>query len=256
MTVWRENFRVRASEMGPDARLRLPALFDLFQEAAGNNAAALGWGSDVLLARGQTWILSRLALRLLALPAWREDITVETWPAGVHRLWALREFRVAGADGKELARATSGWILLDVVKKRPLRQSPEVAEAAKTSPPRLIEDSFEPLLAPEDGAVRAAPFPVTRYDLDLNAHANNVTILRALLTALPCAAAPPLGFLADFRGEAFEGDVLAARVQETPDETRVLLFKESDGKEVARAVVAPGGSRPHSPATIPFRPSP
>ena len=49
MNVWRESFRVRASEMGPDARLRLPALFDLFQEAAGNNAAALGWGSDVRL---------------------------------------------------------------------------------------------------------------------------------------------------------------------------------------------------------------
>ncbi len=243
MNVWRENFRVRASEMGPDARLRLPALFDLFQEAAGNNATALGWGSDVLLARGQTWILSRLTLRLLALPAWREDITVETWPAGVHRLWALREFRVAAADGTELARATSGWILLDVAKKRPLRQSPEVTEAAKTSPPRLIEDSFEPLAAPEDGAgapgTVGTPFRVTRYDLDLNAHANNVTILRALLTALPNAAVPPLTFEADFRGEAFEGDLLAARVQETPDATRVLLFRESDGKEIARGVARP-----------------
>ncbi|MDL2718562.1 MAG: thioesterase [Acidobacteriota bacterium] len=242
MTVWRESFRVRASEMGPDARLRLPALFDLFQEAAGNNAAALGWGSDVLLARGQTWILSRLTLKLLALPAWREDITVETWPAGVHRLWALREFRVARADGTPLAQATSGWILLDVAKKRPLRQSPEVSEVAKTSPPRLIEDSFEPLAAPDEtGRAAAAPFRVTRYDLDLNAHANNVTILRALLTALPVAAAPPLTFEADFRGEAFEGDVLAARVQETPRETRMLLFKESDGKEVARAVIRPSG---------------
>jgi acyl-ACP thioesterase len=240
MNVWRESFRVRASEMGPDARLRLPALFDLFQEAAGNNAAALGWGSDVLLARGQTWILSRLTLRLLALPAWREDITVETWPAGVHRLWALREFRVARADGTELGRATTGWILLDVAKKRPLRQSPDVTEAAKTSPPRLIEDTFEPLSAPEEGAsAPGTPFTVTRYDLDLNAHANNVTILRALLTALPNAAAPPLTFEADFRGEAFEGDLLSARVQETPDATRVLLYRESDGKEVARGLARP-----------------
>ena len=244
MSVWREKFRVRASEMGPDARLRLPALFDLFQEAAGNNAAALGWGSDVLLARGQTWILSRLTLSLAALPAWREDITVETWLAGVHRLWALREFRVAGAGGTELARATSGWILLDVVKRRPLRQSPDIAEAAKASPPRLIDDSFEPLAAPDGAATRngagpAAPFRVTRYDLDLNGHANNVTILRALLTALSSPAAPPLTFQADFRGEAFEADLLSARVQETPDETRVLLFKESDGKEVARAVARP-----------------
>ncbi|HEX2758798.1 MAG TPA: acyl-ACP thioesterase domain-containing protein, partial [Thermoanaerobaculia bacterium] len=98
-STFRELFRIRASEMGPDARLRLPALFDLFQETAGNHATALGWGSDVLLARGQTWILSRLTLKLAALPAWRDEIAVETWPAGVHRLWALREFRVTARDG-------------------------------------------------------------------------------------------------------------------------------------------------------------
>jgi medium-chain acyl-[acyl-carrier-protein] hydrolase len=237
--TFRERFRIRASEMAPDARLRLPALFDLFQEAAGNHATALGWGSDVLLARGQTWILSRLTLQLAALPAWREEITVETWPAGVHRLWALREFRVAAADGTELARATSGWILLAVATKRPLRQAPEVAEMATASPPRLISDAFEPLPAPDEAAaVPGTPSRVTRYDLDLNEHANNVTILRALLTALPRAAAPPLTFEADFRGEAFEGDVLLARVQEVAGATRVLLSRERDGKEVARAVLA------------------
>ena len=112
-----------------------------------------------------------------------------------------------------------------------------MAEIAKTSPPRLIPDAFEPLPAPENG-VSGTPFRVTRYDLDLNGHANNVAILRALLTALPTAAAPPLTFEADFRGEAFEGDVLFARVQETPGATRVLLSRESDGKEVARAVIA------------------
>ena len=239
VSTFAERFRIRASEMGPDARLRLPALFDLFQEAAGNHATALGWGSDVLLLRGQTWILSRLTLKLTALPGWREEITVETWPAGVHRLWALREFRVAAADGTELARATSGWILLAVATKRPLRQAPEVAKIAKASPPRLISDAFEPLAGPDEAAaVPGTPSRVTRYDLDLNEHANNVTILRALLTALPRAAAPPLTFEADFRGEAFEGDVLLAHVQEVAGATRVLLSRETDGKEIARAVLA------------------
>ncbi|HEX2798075.1 MAG TPA: acyl-ACP thioesterase domain-containing protein, partial [Thermoanaerobaculia bacterium] len=170
-------------------------------------------------------------------PTWREEIAVETWPAGVHRLWALREFRVTARDGTELARATSAWILLAVATKRPLRQSPDVAEVAKSSPARLIDDPFEPLPAPESG-VPGTPFRVTRYDLDLNAHANNVAILRALLTAPPKAAAPPLTFEADFRGEAFEGDVLLSRVAETSGTTRVLLSRETDGKEVARAVIA------------------
>jgi len=238
-SIFCELFRIRASEMGPDARLRLPALFDLFQETAGNHATALGWGSDVLLARGQTWILSRLTLKLAILPAWRDEIAIETWPAGVHRLWALREFRVTAKNGAELARATSAWILLAVATKRPLRQAQDVAEIAKSSPARLIEDSFEPLPAPEAGtAIDGTPFRVTRYDLDLNDHANNVAILRALLTAPSKAAGPPLTFEADFRGEAFEGDVLLSRVAEGAGTTRVLISRESDGKEVARAVIA------------------
>lgn len=238
--VHRETFRIRASEMGPDARLRLPALFDLFQETAGNHAAALGWGSDVLLARGQTWILSRLTLKLAALPSWREEISVETWPSGIHRLWALREFRVWAADGKELARATSGWILLAVPTKRPLRQSPDVADIAKSAPARLIDDPFEPLPAPEEGSGEpGTPFRVTRYDLDLNEHANNVAILRALLTAPAKASGPPLTFAVDFRGEAFEGDVLLSRVAEISGAKQVLLSRERDGKEVARAVIDP-----------------
>jgi acyl-ACP thioesterase len=98
---------------------------------------------------------------------------------------------------------------------------------------------FEPLASPEEvAAVRGTPSRVTRYDLDLNEHANNVTILRALLTALPRAAAPPLTFEVDFRSEALEGDVLLARVQEVAGATRVLLSRETDRKEIARAVLA------------------
>ncbi len=69
-----ETTRVRASEIGPDGAMRLPALLDLFREAAGNGATALGWASDTLLTQGKTWILSRFHLRLDALPAWREEI--------------------------------------------------------------------------------------------------------------------------------------------------------------------------------------
>jgi medium-chain acyl-[acyl-carrier-protein] hydrolase len=235
--LWRETFRIRSGEIGPAGRLRLPALCDLLQEAAGNHAAALGFGSDALLARGRTWVLSRLRLEVEALPSWREDTIVETWPSGVHRLWALREFRVTGKEGNALARATSGWLTLAVPSKRPLRPATEVAEVAAQAPPRLIEDSFEPLAGPQTGT-NGPSFRVTRYDLDLNAHANNVAIVRALFEALPSAAEPPLTLEADFRGEAFEGDVLASHLEDVRGTTRVALIRERDDKEVARAVIA------------------
>ncbi len=151
---------MRASEIGPGGTLRLPALLDLFQEAAGNSATSLGWGSDTLLARGRTWVLSRFHLRLRALPVWRDDLAVETWPSGVHRVFALREFRATGADGLLLAEATSAWLLVAVPSKRPLRPPPEIEAAAAGMPPRLVPTRSRPsaprATAPPPGPRRAS----------------------------------------------------------------------------------------------------
>jgi acyl-ACP thioesterase len=237
-SVHRETVRVRASEIGPDGTMRVPALLDLFQEAAGNSATALGWATDALLAQGRTWILSRFHLRLHALPPWREEIAIETWPSGVHRVFALREFRAVGADGTLLADATSAWLLVAVPSKKPLRPPAEIAAAAAGAPPRVIDDVFEPLGAPGPDAPAGPHTRVGRFDLDLNAHANNVAIFRALLEGLE-AAAPPFALEAEFRGEAFEGDVLVPRADEDGDVRRVALLRASDDKEIARAMMHP-----------------
>lgn len=234
--VHRETFRVRAGEVGPGGVMRLPALLDLFQEAAGASATSFGWGSDALLARGKTWVLSRHHLRLHALPAWREDVVLETWPSGVHRVFALREFRATRADGTLLAEATSAWLLVAVPSKRPLRQPPEIEAIAAGTPPRVIPDTFEPLAAPGEGAAPGPATRIGRFDLDLNAHANNVAVFRALLETLGFPP-PPFSLEAEFRGEAFEGDFLEGRSDEAADARRVALVRVADGREIARAVL-------------------
>jgi acyl-ACP thioesterase len=218
--------------------MKLPALLDLFQEAAGNSATELGWASDALLAQGKTWILSRFHLALRALPAWREEIAIETWPSGAHRVFALREFRATGADGALLAEATSGWLLVAVPSKKPLRPPAEIAAVAANAPPRVIADAFEPLPPPDAGAPAGPSARIGRFDLDLNAHANNVAIFRALLEGLE-ATAPPFALEAEFRGEAFEGDVLAPRADRDGENRRVALVRASDGREIARAMMHP-----------------
>ena len=236
--VHRETFRVRAGEVGPGGVMRLPALLDVFQEAAGNSATSFGWGSDTLLAQGKTWVLSRHHLRLHALPAWREDFAVETWPSGVHRVFALREFRATGADGRLLAEATSAWLLVAVPSKRPLRPPPEIEAIAAGMPPRVVPDTFEPLAVPGDGTVAGPGTRVGRFDLDLNTHANNVAVFRALLEGFE-AAAPPFSLEAEFRSEAFEGDVLVPYAGIEDGARRVSLFRASDDKEIARAMMHP-----------------
>ena len=234
LAPWSERLRVRAGEAGPGSFLRLPALCDWLQEAAGNNATDLGWGSHALLSRGMTWVLSRLHVRVLGLPRWREEAIVETWPSGVHRLWALREFRVAGVDGPVLAEATSGWLLVKVASRRPVRPAAEIVSLGEASPSRLVDDLFDDLPAAA-GGTPGLTFRVGRTDLDLNGHANNVALLRALFETFPAPLLePPLAFEADFRGEAFAGDLLEARVVAGEETAAVSLVRASDGRELLR----------------------
>lgn len=235
---WQGSFVVHAFEMDRRGQLSLLALCDWLQEAAGRHAAALGWSIHELLGRGQTWVLSRLSLRVLRHPVFDATVSVATWPSGVQRLHSLRDFRVRLADGGEVAVATTGWLLLDAARRRPLRPPAAIAEAAERAPGRVLDDGFDrlPELDADDG--RGVPLTVPWSAIDVNGHANNVRVVEWLLAASPpelAARAAPVGLEVEFRSEARCGERLRSLAEERGDGTLVhRLERVTDGHEVAR----------------------
>jgi hypothetical protein len=74
------------------------------------------------MARGVTWVLSRLRLENPVAIALGDEVEIETWPSGMERLFALREFVVRRrADGAEVARASTQWLVLDLATRKPVR---------------------------------------------------------------------------------------------------------------------------------------
>ncbi len=238
--VWSETFRVRAYEVDATGRASVPALCNWLQESAGNHATSLGWGVEGLHARGLTWVLSRLHLRLAGRPGWRDDVVVSTWPAGVQRLYALREFRVAGPAGAELAVATTAWLLVSVSSLRPTRLPEELEEIARGTPGRALDDPFDKLPELSHPEFEVA-LDVRGADLDMNRHANNVSLIAAALEPLPesVGGGRLLAELEiEFRAEALHADRLRSQAQCVDGgEWRYLhrLAQERDGREIVRA---------------------
>jgi acyl-ACP thioesterase len=238
--VWTESFRVRAYEVDATAKASVPAIANWLQETAGNHATALGWGMDALQARGRTWVLARLHLCLSHVPGWREDVRVTTWPSGVHRLYALREFRVTGPGDRELGIATTGWVLLDLTTRRPVRLPDELDEIAHITPDRVLADPFAKL--PEvNGADAARTLVVRLADLDMNRHANNVSVIAWALEALPDEVVLDASLAEleiEFRAEALRGDHILVQTRRASEGSTAFLhrlLRESDGREIARA---------------------
>ncbi len=155
--------------------------------------------------------------------------------------------RILGAGARVLAAATSGWLVVKLASKRPARPAPEIAELGARTPPRVIADPFDDLpdavAAGPAGGDGRVPFVAGRYDLDLNAHANNVAIVRWLLEAAPEAAVvPPLDLEVDFRGEVLAGDLLRPCGRTSDGAFVVSLVRAADGREVARGRIT--GNQP------------
>ena len=238
---WRERYQVRAYEVGPRGVVGPWSVCNWLQETAGRHVVRLGWAIPQLAARGQTWVLARLRLELSGELRHGDEAVVTTWTAGASRVYAVREFRVENGRGEAVALATSGWLLVDLASRRPLRPPAEIA-ALGAGAPRAVTDSFVKL--PEAAEAEwSHRVEVGHSTLDVNGHANNVAIVAWLLDALPESATVGRRLRSlevEFRAEARCGDALIAEAGRPESGGRFAhALRSADGqRELARAVSA------------------
>lgn len=75
-------------------RLFVKTLCDLFNDVAEVQTEQYGVDVATLNAQGMTWMLHRLHIQLSKMPHQNEEVYIETWPSGVDRLFALRDYRM------------------------------------------------------------------------------------------------------------------------------------------------------------------
>ncbi len=239
--VWTEQFAVRTYELDGSGKLAVPAVCNYLQEAAGHHAHALGVSIPQLEPQNMTWVLSRLLVRMRAWPGWDAGVAVQTWPSGVRKLFALRDFRIF-CGGSAIGEATSAWLLLDTRSWRPVRVERTFAERIPIHPERAVATNLDRLPDPAGSGLEIR-FQARYRDLDMNRHVNNVAYVQWALETLPpeLRAERALAELEiNFLAEANYGQELLARAEKapsTPDEAafRHGLFSGADGRELARA---------------------
>lgn len=238
-----ERHPVRGAEADATGRLAVRAVCELMQESAARHASALGLGFDELHPKGQAWVLVQWALDVAAFPAWREEVTVETWPSGFTERTATREFRLLDASGEEAARASSVWMILDLARRRPVRMPEAVRSIRPARPPLSAETSLARLLPPEP--VEASVDLAVRWsDLDLNAHVANVAYVDWVLESVPrrlLADGSLSRLLLSFRAECRDGAKVRVERGADPDAApgsaafRHRVVEASTGKELVLA---------------------
>jgi acyl-ACP thioesterase len=222
--------------------LQVPAISGYLQEIAGRHAADLGVGLEALRARGLTWVLARQRLELPVPVLLGDTVTVETWPSGLERRAATREFVGRRGDGAEAVRATTVWYVLDVATRRPVRPQevldprfprPHLAPVAPLSPGRL------PALAHWELQKR---FHVRYADIDQNLHVTNASYVTWAIEAMPVEvwrASRLAAVEVEYLAEGLHGAAVLSRVARTaPGSFAHAIVREEDGRELARLATA------------------
>jgi len=183
VSVWQETFPVRFGAIDRSDRMTLSEVFRFFQEAAISHAENLGVGREDMTRIGQIWILSRMSVQIERRPSYYETITVRSWPRGGEKLFALRDYDIRDKDDIPVVRARSGWIIIDLEKRRPLRPQSvmdrlpmnEGLDALTSGPIALSERNN----LQKTGERRAL-----YTDVDYNGHVNNVRYIQWIEDAL------------------------------------------------------------------------
>jgi len=238
MNVFKKEFTISSYDLDPKGQARLTTMANFFQEVAYHHASELGLGYDEMKSRKTTWVLSRMRIHMDRYPVWNERITMETWPSGAEKLFALRDFRVLDLKGNVIGWASTAWLILDIDTHRLIRPR-EMMDRFKM----IIQDSqvFERPLGRIDipGQTRQlSEHRVLFSDLDIVGHVNNVKYMEWCLDVATDDGNIQRDLLEleiNFNHEALFGDVIRLGGSEEEGNYYFMAVREGDGQEIFRA---------------------
>lgn len=216
-----QNFTIPCYDTDAAWRLKPASFMDLAQEAAGQHAVYLGFGYDDLIATNTAWILSRVHIRFIDTPKWRDEVTLTTWHKGLNRLFFLRDFIMTDAQGRERVKATTSWLVLNLETRRLVRD-PGLMEEGTVCEENVIETPADKVQMPKDvETVLALEHVVAYSDVDMNAHTNNAMYMQWAMDAVEyeiASSRPVRELTINFNHETKAGD-------------RVMIYRASVQKE-------------------------
>lgn len=176
------KFLIKSYDTAENGKLTLQGLFHFFQECAWNNARVNDLGFEFLEKENAFWVLSKILIEIDDYPEWKDNIEIKTWAKGVDGLFVLRDFQIY-KNGEIIGRATSYWLIIDKVTRRPKRLDNFNFIHENFYNEIAIDKSLGKIIF--KGELKELVKRKVYYsDLDVNKHVNNAIYVRWILDSM------------------------------------------------------------------------
>ena len=239
--IYKTSYKVRIADADPRAKLKMPALLQMLQEAATEHAHELGVDYTRLKPQNLGWVISKLIVEIEKIPSWGERVYITTWPSARERIATYREFSAKSAGGEPLFTARSQWLLIDTSTRRLARlerlgEWPMFPENANGGD---FEEPFGKIDQSSPENILESRFAARNDDIDLNGHVNNAVFLIWAMESLPdsFAGREQKSVKISFLGEVLPHKEVRALCQYSSDYTVTSILSPETGREHARVCV-------------------
>jgi acyl-ACP thioesterase len=234
--IYQKKLEILPIHTNEDGKLTLSSLLDFLQKIAGEHADRLKFGVSNLNEANDTWVLSRLRVEVDKWPQKGETVVLKTWPKGIDRLFAVRDFHLYDREGNVIARAASYWLVIDRQSKRP----------------KMMANVFKNLDYPGLSAIdqKLGKIPESYHldyhsqiiseekEIDVNGHVNNVWYANWIMSTLPedlIKEKSITSFEINYLSEVFADELVDVELGWSDDDKNLMLgsLKRND-KEVCR----------------------
>ncbi len=172
--IYKQTFPVTDLTVDRYGKLKLSSILFFAQEIAGQHCKLLGADYDTLARHRLFWAVTRHRVQINRLPRRGETVTVETWPMPTTRVAFPRSVVAYDAQGKELFRSISLWVLMDMDARNMVL--PGKSGVLVDGTLRGTELAVPHSLIPKN-ASNTQERTVTYSCLDRNGHMNNTKYL-------------------------------------------------------------------------------
>lgn len=185
MAKYIEKLKIYNHYLDFNGHLFVKTLCDLFNDTAEGQTEMLGVDVASMNDVGQTWMLHRLHIRLENMPGKDDEVIIETWPSGIDRLFALRDYQLLSEEREVLASATSEWMTIDLTRRRPVRLSEKVISMStghsipKIDLGHLLNEKELP-----SEMIEGRHFTATFDNIDFNGHVTQASYMRWIINTL------------------------------------------------------------------------
>ena len=177
--TYTDDIQIAYSDVGPDLRLQLGALFRHLYQVTLNHRKVQGQDIQSTRKLGMGWFVRKMLFTLETYPEYENIVRIETRISGVHGIRLYREYDISLGKNR-IGHLISEWVYMDLEARRPR----PVAESI-INPPAVYDTStiaeWKPPTIPSNPEICA--ISVRSGDFDSNGHVNNTTYIDYLETA-------------------------------------------------------------------------